>query len=130
MEFALVIPILLAFLMGIISYGYIMALQQTVTEAAAQGARAAALSAVEQTYSQRRSATVGAVNQTLGTFGMNCNSGGLSCDLEVSPCSADPSRTCAAVVVSYAWASEPRIPQLPLLPAPERIEHRAVVEVS
>ncbi len=39
-EFALVVPLLLTLVFGIISYGYLLSFRQSLSQAAAEGARA------------------------------------------------------------------------------------------
>jgi Flp pilus assembly protein TadG len=42
-EFALILPIFVALVFGIISYGYMLSYRQAVSQAASEGARAAAI---------------------------------------------------------------------------------------
>lgn len=128
-EFALVMPLLSLFLFGIITYGYILSLQQSVTQSAIEGARAAAISSSETTTAQKANKARAAINNNMNAYGMKCNDN-LTCKITTAPCVGDTASTCATVQVSYDWRSNPRVPGLPILPTPKTIDHKAVVEVN
>ncbi len=73
-EFALVLPLLMLLLFGIISYGVMLSFRQSLSQAAAEGARAAAVTFVE---GQKQSEAYSSVNEALDSFGVTCASGDL-----------------------------------------------------
>ena len=78
-EFALVVPFLLLFLVGIISYGYMLSFRQALSQGAAEGARAAAVwsTAYDATQdSARIAAAKSRIDEALSSYGVSCTSGG------------------------------------------------------
>ena len=71
-EFALVLPLLMLLLFGIISYGVMLSFRQSLSQAAAEGARAAAVTFV---VGQKQSEAYSSVNQALDSFGVICDCG-------------------------------------------------------
>lgn len=68
-EFALVVPLLLLLVFGIISYGMMLSFRQGLTQAASEGARAAAVTLVDD---DKREAAASAVDEVLGGYGISC----------------------------------------------------------
>ena len=79
-EFALVVPLLLLLLFGIISYGYMLSFRQALSQSAAEGARAAAVSPTTSTEEQTQAAALNALNQALETYGVSCNGTSMTFD--------------------------------------------------
>lgn len=138
-EFALVVPLLLLLVLGILSYGVMLSFRQTLSQATTEGARAAAVTLVDADKTAQGTA---AVNDALGSTGVTCSGGALlrdgapvgSCDVGTPvPCvgaSANP--TCVTVTLVYAYDANPLVPSFPgigiLLPA--QLSYSATARVS
>jgi len=130
-ELAIVSSLLLVLIFGIITYAYMMSFRQSMTQAAAEGARAAALApATPATEAQTRGQA--ALNGALGGFDESCTGGGLTCDIVKAACAADPSRQCVTVSLDYDYAAFPLLPALPLLSGilPDSLSAESVVEID
>ena len=136
-EFALVVPLLLLILFGIISYGYLLSFRQALSQGAAEGARAAAVSTMT-TSTARSAAALGALNDALDLYGVSCSGGSLvkggatvgTCSLTVAACSNDASAQCATLAVVYEYGAPPLLPDIPLVPTPDELRYSAVARVS
>ena len=73
MEFALLVPLLVLILFGIISYGVMLSFRQSLSQAAAEGARAAAVTFVA---GDKKDEAVLAVSAALGSFKITCTEAG------------------------------------------------------
>jgi len=139
-EFALVVPMLIALLIGVISYGYMLSFRQGISQGAAEGARAAAVAPAATSASQREVDAVAAVNDSLTSYGVTCVGASLvrdgqpvgSCSVSIATCANDPSSQCASVQVNYAYRTNPLIPSFPGLGVtlPEELDYTAVARVS
>ena len=120
-EFALVVVLLIALLYGIISYGLILAAQSTITQAAADGARAGIV-AVEHAHRRqpctpvpspppraRRRSDVGWMDK--GTCGTASTT--ITCVATEAPCPSNANNQCLTVKVIYNYNSSPLFPELP-----------------
>ncbi|MDT9593874.1 TadE/TadG family type IV pilus assembly protein [Nocardioides zeae] len=139
-EFALVLPLLLLLVFGIISYGFMLSFRGSLSQAAAEGARAAAVSV---NASGREAAARGAVNDAINSYGVTCAGANLtrngnrvgSCTIEVVPCANPGGATtppqCVRVDLEYDYADNELIP-LPIVDAfmPESIGYTASARVS
>lgn len=140
LEFALVAPILLALLAGIISYGFMLSFRQGISQGAAEGARAAAVAPAAADATDKETAARNAVNQALDSYGVSCSGTTLmkdgdtvgSCAVSIAPCANNSSKDCASVRVSYAYRDNPIMPSFPGLGVtlPEELDYTAVAEVS
>ncbi|WGX98702.1 TadE/TadG family type IV pilus assembly protein [Nocardioides sp. L-11A] len=88
-EFALILPVLAALVFGIINYGDILSARQAVSQAAAEGARAGAVS--QQTTEVAKIADArAAVDAALQSQGVSCS----GCDIKIGtsyrPPGSDP----------------------------------------
>lgn len=72
-EFALILPVILALVFGIISYAYMLSYRQAVTQAAVEGARSAAVAPAGASLPGR---VLSAVNRSLDGYGVACTAGG------------------------------------------------------
>lgn len=149
-EFALIAPLLLLLVFGIIDYGVMLSFRQSVSQSAAEGARAAAVSPAGQSpvENARR-----AVTDALQGRNLTCTDDGDLLDgaTDVGDCvvakgqatAADPQcrtyptaptgagvKDCVTVTVSYEYADHPTGPKLPLVPLPGRISYTGTSEVS
>jgi Flp pilus assembly protein TadG len=110
-EFAFVVVLLIALLYGIISYGLILAAQATITQAAADGARAGivASSTAIATAEAQAGTDVGWMNKgTCGSSGTN-----MTCVATEAPCPSNANNQCLTVTVTYNYNSSPLFPELP-----------------
>jgi len=126
-EFALLLIPLLWIVFGIISFGFMLTFRQTLSQAATEGARAAA---VELDDANRSPEGLAAINDAMQAVGKTCGSGGLTCT--VSPPAACGTSRCVTVTVTYAYQANPMIPSPPLVNEvmPETITYTATVRVS
>ena len=132
LEFALVIPIFVFVLYGLIAFGIMLSGKQTMTNAASEGARAAvgAVPNVGETQSAAEVRVAKArVDQALqGQLSGNYTSSMTTAS--VAQC-ANTSGNCITVKVTYPYSSKPLIPTAPGLGLvmPNTISATAVVEV-
>lgn len=136
-EFAFVVVLLIALLYGIISYGLILSAQATVTQAAADGARAGlvqASNAVTAADAQAAS-DLGWLNKgTCGTSSTSTNV--LTCVASQGACASNvttgASNQCLTVTVTYNYNQSPLFPELPGMGVivPSTISSTNVVQVS
>lgn len=131
-EFALIFPILITLLFGIITYGYMLGYRQAVSQAAIEAARAAAIKPVG--YTGDRSADArGSIEDSLTSFGVDCASTGVDCDVELAvTCGVGGAAQCVSVTVRHAYRDHPILPAFPGLgiTLPRTIEYTAVIERS
>ena len=136
-EFALVVPLLLVILFGIISYGFMLSFRQGLSQAAAESARAAAVSAVT-TDAARTAAATSALDDALDLYGVTCNGSSLrkgsttvgTCSVTLAPCANDTSARCATVEVDYAYEENPWVPAFPFVPLPDSLSYSASARVN
>ena len=125
-EFALVAGFFVMILYGLVYYGMALATKQRVTNAAAEGARAAVGAASDsdaQTIAQNR------VLALLGT-----PNGRYSVTPVAAPCNAatPTGAKCITVTIAYDWENHPAVPAAPglnLAPVPS-VSSTAVVQYS
>jgi len=110
-EFAFVVVLLIALLYGIISYGLILAAQATITQAAADGARAGivASSTAIATAEAQSGTDVGWMNK--GACGTASTT--ITCVASEAPCPSNANNQCLTVTVTYNYNSNPLFPELP-----------------
>lgn len=109
-EFALVVVLLIALLYGIISYGLILAAQSTITQAAADGARAGIVATNAISTAQTQAATdVGWMDK--GTCGTASTT--ITCVATEAACPSNANNQCLTVKVTYNYNSSPLFPELP-----------------
>ncbi|GAB6987377.1 TadE/TadG family type IV pilus assembly protein [Nocardioides pyridinolyticus] len=136
-EFALVVPLLLAILFGIISYGFMLSFRQGLSQAAAESARAAAVSATT-TDAARTTAATSALDDALDLYGVSCNGTSLlkggsavgTCSVTLAACENDAAARCATVALDYAYADHPWVPAFPFVPLPDAMSYSAVARVN
>lgn len=131
-EFSIVVGFLLLLLYGIIAFGLALAVKESVTEAASDGARAAVPAA---TGSGAEAAAQGAVDNAIAWLG-KCGDGAFTCSTSVlspgtSGCT-NSANSCIQVEVSYDWKDHAVIPNLPGigLLLPNTIPAQAVSELA
>ncbi|RYP59655.1 hypothetical protein DL771_010798 [Monosporascus sp. 5C6A] len=127
-EFAIVVPVLLVLMLGIVYYGVILAMQQALTLAAEEGARAALR--YQPSNTQRVAAAYAAVTSVLPTF----LTGRVQTNQSSTPlvnCQNVAGMQCLSVVLTLPVTSgnNPLLPSIPLLPAPATLTGSAVVQL-
>jgi Flp pilus assembly protein TadG len=129
-EFAFVVVLLIALLYGIISYGLILSAQSTITQAAADGARAgivASTTAVATSEAQAGT-DLGWMNKgACGTSGTT-----ITCVANKAPCPSNVNNQCLTVTVTYNYSSSPLFPELPGMGVimPSTISSTDVLQIS
>ena len=112
-EMALVLLVLSTFLFGIISFGYLFSFRQNMTQAAAEGARAAAVAVTNDPSADATKAVADAVQTS---FGKSCGTKGLSCTISpVQACSNDSTKLCVTVTLKYDYKHYPLLPDAPVI---------------
>lgn len=139
-EFALVVPFLCLILFGIISYGYMLSFRQSLSQGAAEGARAAAVAPSTYTTAQKTTAAINAVNQALGSYGVSCSGTSMkrngvttgTCAIAIAACTNNGSKQCVTVSLDYLYKDHSPIPTFPGLGVtlPSHLGYAAVAEVS
>lgn len=125
----MVLPVTFA----IISYAFLLSFRQSMSQAATEGARSAAVALSSTAESVRITRAQTAVNNALaGLVGTHtCGDGELECTVTFGTCSNSTAR-CATVLVRYPYRNEPLVPSMPLLGMllPDRLSYSAVAEIS
>jgi len=126
-EFAIVVGPFVLILYGLIAFGMMFALKQSMTSAAADAAR----SAIGVPAGTEVTAAKAAVAQRLSWLGAKYTPGD-SPDPVVGPCPNNTVRNCITVVVSYPYATKPLVPSAPGLGlvSPSVIRSQATVQIS
>lgn len=127
--------IVLPLVFATISYAYMLSFRQTVSQSAAEGARAAAVAPAGTSEEDRETAAIEAVDQALstGVGELECNSGNLVCEADTIPgCEDGSSETCVKVTVEYPYRDHSLLPTIPGLgfTLPETISYSAMAQVS
>jgi Flp pilus assembly protein TadG len=118
-EFAIVVVLLITLLYGIVTFGLILAAQSTITQAAADGARAGIVSATPEFTAEGQAANdLGWMNK--GTCyqparGAGTSTATISCVAHKIPCPSNlgGNQQCLQVTVTYNYNSNPLFPELP-----------------
>lgn len=122
-EFALLLPILLILVFGIINYGDMLSVRQSVSQAASEGARAAAVDPGGE--ADKIAAAEAAIDAALDAQGQECAPPG--CTVTIEPCVGETSKDCATVLVRIKY--DELIPGYgPVLP--DELSYTAVARVS
>lgn len=142
-EFALVVPFLLLIMFGIISYGYMLSFRQALSQGAAEGARAAAVSPLPST-TDKEQAALNALNEALDSYGVTCAGTAVgsslmqgttevgSCSVKTDPCVNDSGKECVTASLDYWYAEHPLLPSVPGLGLvlPDHLRYDAVAQAS
>lgn len=141
LEFGLILPILILLVLGIISFGYMLSFRQALSQAAAEGGRAAAVKPAGTADADRITAARAAVNDALSSYGVACtSSGGLThsggasgtCSITIGSCTSGPSGAqCAKVSLHYPYKDNALIPGLGVSALlPSDLDYTTEVRVS
>lgn len=142
-EFALVAPLLILLVMGIISYGYMLSFRQALSQGAAEGARASAVSPFP-TAADRQQEGLNALNEALGSYGVSCDGYAAgsslrkdgvdvgSCSVTIGSCANEPTKDCVTTSLSFLYEDNPLTPSFPGvgLVLPEDLRYDAVARTS
>lgn len=122
-EFSLVVVMLVLLLFGIITFGYILSFKQGLTQAAAEGARAAAVVSAAEAPAVAEAAAADSVN----AFDRECNVDALVCTFAL-----DPTDSFITVNLTYDYDADPLLPPLPLLSAllPNTLNAESTAQVN
>jgi Flp pilus assembly protein TadG len=128
-EFALVVPLLLLLILGIISYGYMLSFRQALSQGAAEGARAAAITPSGLDDDERELRALAKVDEALASYGASCDDAGVTCTVTFSDCG---DARCASVLVAYPYEDGDVGPKFPGsgVVLPDSLTYTSVVEVS
>lgn len=124
-EFAIVAMVFLLFLYGIITYGFIFGLDQSMNHAAEEGARSAISKTTEADAISHAEATA---LDRLSWLGGRIQASDI--DATVADCVNDTSVRCITVTITYPWSTRPIVPRLATLPQPSQLIAIAVVELT
>lgn len=139
-EFALILPIFLLLILGLIQYGLIFLLHNQLTEAASDAARSAVVTTSQSGAQDIASAAldkdinhdgVGLLNTSSG-----CSTSGITCSVTALP-STDPAcqnipttgYACLQVTIKYDYANHP-ILGLPFIPTPSTVTGSSTVIIG
>lgn len=103
-EFALILPILLILVFGIINYGDMLSVRQSVSQAASEGARAAAVN--PGSNAAKIAAAKEAVGGALDAQDQECTGWGAGagqCNVTIAACAGEPTKQCATVKVDIQY---------------------------
>jgi Flp pilus assembly protein TadG len=144
-EFALVAPLLLLLVFGVISYGFMLSFRQALSQGAAEGARAAAVSPYP-TSAAKEQAALNAINDALNVdaYGVTCGgaaAGSLlkkdgakvgTCSVTTAACASDPTKSCVTVTLDYEYKDHPLLPNFPGVGhvLPSHLRYDATARVS
>jgi hypothetical protein len=130
-EMAIVVGLLALFLFGIITFGLTLSFQQSLTQAANEAARSAAVAPRELAVERAEAAA----DRVASGWGSSCDDGeGLTCTFVIAPCVGGGSTTaeCMTVELRYDLEGYPRAPTVPVVEEalPDELVVRVVVEVN
>ena len=151
-EFSLVVSLLMLLLFGLITFGVLLAVRQTVTQAAAEGARASvpmryAATDLDSPDAPPLVAARAQVARSVSWLGRTCDESdadddGLACNAVMHDCDVaaaaytgpnDPDRPdCVTVSVAVDQDRHPIVPPVPLIAnfVPDRLSSTAVVQLD
>lgn len=130
--------IVLPLVFGIIGYAYMLSFRQTVSQSAAEGARAAAVAPASTTAAARRTVAYGAIDDALatGSGGLKCNEGNMTCTVSDPVIGCGDGATgigaCVTVTVTYPYREHSLLPTIPGLgfTLPKTITYSSTARVS
>jgi len=129
-ELSLAIVLLAVLIFGIVTFGVILSFKQGMTQAASDGARAAAVAPVGEAVAQAETATARSVE----AFGQECNVEGLTCTFGPPAACTPPAVTplCLEVELVYDYDQFPLLPELPILSLllPDALTSNSDVQVN
>ena len=129
--------------MGIVSYGYMLSFRQALSQGAAEGARAAAVSSYPGATDKQQSG-LDALNEALSSYGIECDGyaagshlikDGVNvgdCAVTIAACANTATQDCVTAQLAYAYEDHPLTPKFPGvgLVMPSSLEYDAVARTS
>jgi Flp pilus assembly protein TadG len=141
LEFALIAPLFLALLFGIISYGFMLSFRQGISQAAAEGARVFAVAPAGSPTTKTEA--IAAINRSLGSYGVTCtaagtltkngsNAGTCTVPSSATACANNAAAKCVKVEINYTYRANPLVPSFPGLgiTLPENLRYDTSVQVN
>jgi Flp pilus assembly protein TadG len=136
-ELALVIVPLAVLLFGIVWFGVLLSFKQAVTQAAAEGARAAVPYSFTSQNSDAVTAATNAASGPLGGWSRPCGQSGvetakgMTCTATPQPCPNGTGK-CMSMTVVYDYKAHPILPNLPIISSllPSSLSSTAVVQMN
>lgn len=130
-EMAVVVGLLAMFLFGIITFGVTLSFRQSLTQAANEAARAAAVAPRELAVERARAAA----DRVASGWDATCDDGqGLTCTFLVTPCAdgGGAGTECMTVELRYDLGGHPRVPGLPVVSRalPDEMVVRVAVQLT
>ncbi len=136
-------PLLILLVMGVISYGYMLSFRQALSQGAAEGARASAVSPYPDAADKQASG-LSALNEALTSYGVSCagtasgsylkknNVNVGTCSITTAACVGDPTKDCVTVALNYRYQDHPLTPKFPGvgLVLPGQLKYDAVARTS
>jgi len=124
--------VVLPLVFATIAYAYMLSFRQTVSQSAAEGARAAAVAPASA--DRILAGTNGAsVSLSTGVGGMTCSSPNVTCTVVPVPnCGDGSAGNCVKVTVSYPYRDHSLLPSVPGLGfmLPQTISYSAIAQVN
>jgi Flp pilus assembly protein TadG len=124
-EFAVVSMVFLVILFGILTYGFIFGLDQSMNHAAEEGARSAISATTDAAAATKAHDTA---LQRLSWLGSRIQSSDIVAG--VAACPNDAAVKCVTVTITYPWDTRPIIAKFPGLPTPAQMQAIAIVELT
>ncbi|MFL6106218.1 MAG: TadE/TadG family type IV pilus assembly protein [Marmoricola sp.] len=124
--------VVLPLVFATIAYAYMLSFRQTVSQSAAEGARAAAVAPVSADRIAAGTAAA-SVSLSTGVGGMTCTSPNVSCTVVPVPnCGDGSTNNCVRVTVSYPYRDHSLLPSMPGLGfmLPQTISYSAIAQVN
>jgi len=125
LEFAIVSMVFMLVLFGILTYGFIFGLDQSLNHAAEEGARSAISTTSDSAAVTKAHDTA---IQRLNWLGSRIQSSDVVA--AVAPCANDTSVKCVTVTITYPWNTRPIVPKFVGLPTPSQMQAVAIVELT
>lgn len=127
--------VVLPLVFATVAYAYMLSFRQTVSQSAAEGARAAAVAPSGATQAQRETVARNAVSSAMatGVGRLSCTSPYVTCSVvRVPNCGDGSGKDCMKVTVSYPYRDHSLLPSMPGLgfTLPPSITYSAVAEVG
>lgn len=135
-EFAVVSVLLMFLIYAIAAFGILLSTKNSMTHAAAEGARAAvSVPAIDPSNpasleDRQKAQAKATVAKALGFLGAKYDAAYTVAD--IADCSATDTHDCITVTITYPWSAKPLIPQAPGLglAMPNNLRATAVVRLS
>jgi Flp pilus assembly protein TadG len=132
LEFAIVFPLFFLIFYAIVTYSVVLVAKQSLTLAAAEGARAAlryqpGATSSDTALALRATAACAAATPLVSWLAIT-----KPCTTTIANCSYDATMKCVSVALNYNYASKPVVPALPLigLPVPATLSASATVQLN